>query len=293
MSVYGSTVIMGETSVRPRLLSCYSKSQFSLSDPESNSRCSLDSTQRLGNNTTPFRNKSRIASICKGRRECSFGAQVSQIGGQYYVTCVQKYDDFGYRSGAYRAGLSFADRILSINQLVPDSISDVQSLLDNSEHLTIMFEQQPDLLHAWVPLKNGRLRGMTTTGQHVGKVNVGGVAHRLGVREGLAILAIDRQCILGMSDEVVNTMIWKRTGSLHKEVQLTLVEKAAHSALLDCLKMAVWAQQIPMNISDYVNHTLQLDRPLRRVDYPCRVEINDSFLFYWSYKIRLWRRLHQ
>eukprot|EP01134_Creolimax_fragrantissima_P006864 CFRG6864T1 len=216
----------------------------------------------------------REVFVKKISKTASFGADLIKIDNEYFVAKVYEVTDYqGEKTGAYRIGLSFGDRIVSVNKQAASGFTDLQVFLDTTEATLVEFVPQPWFVSTRVKLINNKLEDLVLCGRSVEKIVRGSVADQDGVQKGFALVSIDGESVLGESNAVVDYVCNQYLHSKQAHLTLMFTRESAWMTLTEGIQLILADKQKHSSVAKYVSHSLHMDRGLKDPTRIQRVEL--------------------
>ncbi|KNC78201.1 hypothetical protein SARC_09354 [Sphaeroforma arctica JP610] len=196
-------------------------------------------------------------------KSAKFGADLLRIDKEYYVIRVYEVDISrgvtSEKTGAYRMGLSFGDRIVSINRHAASQIDDVRHVLDDATTVTVEFVGQPLFMKVMLHVSDGQLEGLKLKGRKVEEIMSTSAAYHRGVRTGHVVFAVEEVSCLGDSDDVVEQLVNSYLPK-HRYLNFMFVGETVWYLFLEGVEAMIARSGKSVSVRQYVGHSLMLDK---------------------------------
>ncbi|KNC73823.1 hypothetical protein SARC_13618 [Sphaeroforma arctica JP610] len=219
--------------------------------------------------------KKEVAAY-KTHATARFGADIVAVNRHYMVLHVEEFEDsLGTQSGAFRMGLSWGDKVVSLNGHPIRGIHNVQQTLESTRHITLETYGQP-----WIMLYKGLVCpergvvGLSFKGRRVTQVDKTRGAYWTGVCVGYALLSVNDRCVLGLPDDVIDG-IMTRMCARYTKLDLMFMKDHVWEKMNRRVSRHLHAKRLDTSVAAYVGASLRLDRRLKDTENIEVVEIEE------------------
>ncbi|KNC86228.1 hypothetical protein, variant [Sphaeroforma arctica JP610] len=195
----------------------------------------------------------REVYVKKVNAKAPFGADIIRIDDDFFVAKVYESMDLGgEKTAAYRIGLSFGDRIVSINKLAVAGFPDLQKVLDNTHAMTVEYLGQPWFVNCKAEItKDHQLKGLTLNGRTVVDLERGSYADRVGVHKGFALISVDGESVLGESNEKVDLLMSQYRHTKQTHLMLMFTRESAWQTLVKGIELVMLTRNKQSTVSKH------------------------------------------